>query len=121
MGDYGSFRKKDKKKNKNKFNTGILPADDEDFVEGSGSDGFDIPRSNYPESNNNNNNYNYNFNNPVDIDDNSQNVYVDKDDDTYDDDYDYDDEDDITYGMPEVNFGGATNNNLAVNPTTAKP
>jgi len=123
--DYGSFRKKDKKKNKNKFNTGILPADDEDFVEGSGSDGFDIPRSNYPESNNNNNNnYNYNFNNPVDIDDNSQNVYVDKDDDTYDDDYDYDDEydeeDDITYGMPEDNFGGA-NNNFAVNPTTAKP
>lgn len=120
---FSDNNKKNKKKNKNKNrNSEILPAtDDEDLFEGSGASDFDLPRSNYPESNNNN--YN-NFNNPVtsvvdpyNTADNS-NVYVDENDDSYDDEYDYDDEDyddDISFGSDNSNYG----NNFAE--TTAKP
>ena len=115
--------KKDKKKNKNKNNNNrnrnseILPAtDDEDLFEGSGASDFDLPRSNYPESNNNN------FNNPMtpvdpyNTNDNS-NVYVDENDDSYDDEYDYDDED---YD-DDISFGSDNNNNYGNNYAESTP
>ena len=102
-------KKSNKQKNKNKFkNTDILPAtDDEDLIEGSGSDDFykpvspvnnwnnPAPDNNWNSNNNNNNNWNNNNNN-------GQNVY--DVDDEYDEDYydDYDDEDDIGFPGPEV-------------------
>jgi len=123
---FSDNNKKDKKNNKNKNNnrnrnSEILPAtDDEDLFEGSGASDFDLPRSNYPDSDNNN--YN-NFNNPVtpvdqyNNNDNS-NVYVDENDDSYDDEYDYDDED---YDDDDISFGIDTNNNYGNIDTTAKP
>ena len=124
---FSDNNKKDKKKNKNKNNNNrnrnseILPAtDDEDLFEGSGASDFDLPRSNYPESDSNN--YN-NFNNPLtpvdqyNNNDNS-NVYVDENDDSYDDEYDYDDED---YDDDDISFGIDTNNNYGNIDTTAKP
>merc|ERR1711983_396630 len=104
--------KKEMKKNKNKNNNNrnrnseILPAtDDEDLFEGSGASDFDLPRSNYPESNKNNN-----FNNPMtpvdpyNTNDNS-NVYVDENDD-YDDD---------------ISFGSDNNNNYGNNYAESTP
>jgi len=134
--DWGKSEKKNKKKNKNKdVNSGILPAtDDEDFVEGSGSNGFEIPKAQDPNpwdnnfNNNNFNNNNNNWNNPVatpdnnnwDSNQNNQNVYdVDED---YDDDYDYDKyDDDISFTGPGVGIDTGNNwGNVQVD-TTPRP